>query len=439
MSEERWTWKAHGLLRADDGRVLVLTDDAGGRLPFAEAALSEEDELSALREAFATLVGARTAIVRSVSRSVDNERKELEVGVELEALGPVEPPADATWLGPDELAVARLPARDRDLLRLLFADDAHPLRPPWARRGWFAEASAWIESTLAERGRPTLGPAEQLSNWCISSVLRVPTELGYVYFKATARSPLFVDEGDVTQGLAELFPVRIPHVIAVDSARSWMLTEDFGPVIGWGASFETRVAVLEDHARLQVEAVDHVDELFALGLFDRRPAWLATQLGSLLAEPEALGLGDDELETLGARIPEFIDACGHLAAGPIPDTLVHGDLHLANVAGASAPYVFFDWTDPSVAHPFFDPLAIYFEKDAATRRMLRDAYLAGWRSYASEDVLIDLWELCVPLTALNHAISYRSILANVEPGSAAELAPALPDWLRRALAPHVQG
>ncbi len=339
------------------------------------------------------------------------------------------------WLAHDELPALDLPPRDRELLERLFSDDGHPLRPPWARRGWFAEAEEWIERTLAELGRPPVASVEQLSNWCISSVLRVATGQGDIYFKATARSPLFVDEGPVTQGLAELFPGRIPRVIAVDSARSWMLTEDFGPVVGWGAPVETRVAVLEDHARLQVEAVDHVDELLALGLFDRRPDWLARQLESLLNEPGALGLDETELEKLGARIPAVVDACGRLAAGPIPDTLVHGDLHLANVAGASAPYVFFDWTDPSVAHPFFDPLAIHFEKDLATRRTLRDAYLAGWRAYAADDALIELWELCLPLAALNQAISYLSILANVEPGSAAELEPALPDWLRRAIAP----
>jgi hypothetical protein len=183
VSGESWIWKAHGLLRADDGRVLVLAGDTGARLPYVEAAISEEDELSALRDGFATVVGARTAIVRSVSRSVDEEGKVLEVGLELEALGAVAPPAEATWLGRDELACARLPARDRDLLEALFADDPHPLRAPWARRGWFAEASAWIESTLAERGRPTLGPVEQLSNWCISSILRVPHAWAWIFHR----------------------------------------------------------------------------------------------------------------------------------------------------------------------------------------------------------------------------------------------------------------
>ena len=309
-----------------------------------------------------------------------------------------------------------------------------PCGAPWARRGWFTEASTWIERTLAERGRRTIGPVEQRSNWCISSILRAPTQSGDVYFKATAASPLFVDEGTVTRELADLHPASIPRVIAVDSARRWMLTEDFGPLVGWGASLETRLHVLGDYARLQVETTSRIDELLALGLFDRRPRWLAAQLETLLDEPDSLGLDTPELETLAARMPQYVDACDRLAAGPVPSALVHGDLHLANVAGTSAPYVYFDWTDAAVAHPFLDPLAIHFEKNPELRRRLRDAYLAGWREFAEESVLAETWSHAAPLTSLNQAISYRSIFSSVEPGSAAELAGALPQWLRRALA-----
>lgn len=435
MSAGGWTWKAHGLLRAGDGRVLVLPDGGGGRLPFVEAPISEKDELAALRDGFGTLVGARTVVVRAVSRAVDEERKLIEAGFELEALGAVEPPPGARWLGPDDLGGARLPARDRELLDELYADDPHPLRAPWARRGWFAEAGAWIESALAERGRAALGPVEQVSTWSISTILRAPTAEGDVYFKATAASPLFVDEGAVTRGLAALYPASIPRILALDGARRWMLLEDFGPLVGWGASVETRVAVLADYAQLQLDTASRIDELLELGVLDRRPAWLASRLRSLLDAPDELGLAEAELEALAARLPAFVEACERLAGGPVPNALVHGDLHLANVAGTSAPFVYFDWTDAAVAHPFLDPLAIHFEKDDAIRRTLRDAYLAAWRAFAPGDVLAELWTLAAPLACLNQAVSYRSILASVEPGSAAELAGALPDWLRRALAP----
>lgn len=37
------------------------------------------------------------------------------------------------------------------------------------------------------------------------------------------------------------------------------------------------------------------------------------------------------------------------------------------------------------------------------------------------------------LASLDQTVSYRSLLAHVEPGSAPEVAPALPQWIRRAL------
>jgi Phosphotransferase enzyme family len=186
-----------------------------------------------------------------------------------------------------------------------------------------------------------VGPVERASNWCLSAILRVPTAAGTVFFKATARLPLFVDEGRVTQGLAELYPDRVLLPIAIDSERRWMLLDDFGPVVGWDASLETRAEVLSLFGQMQVQSTDRIDELLGLGLIDRRPAWLARQHASLLRTPISLELDDTEIEQLHALAPWFSDACDRLAAGPVPNTLVHGDLHLGNVARGDRSYVFF--------------------------------------------------------------------------------------------------
>jgi hypothetical protein len=435
MSDERWTWRAHGLLRNEKGHVLVITQGERVELPFVEVTTSEDEELPSLRDAFVRIFGARTVVVRSVGRSVDEEGRELEVGLELESLERIVAfPPGVRWLAPDEVSRAPLPRRDRELLDLLFVTEAHPLRPPWAQRGWFAEAAGWIERALDRRSRRALGPVEQLSNWCISSILRVQTEGGFVYFKATASSPLFVDEGAVTRRLADLLPDTVPHVLANDSERRWMLVDDFGPVVGWSAPLETRVDVLSSLGRIQLETTRHLDELLALGLFDRRPAWLASELGSLLARARALGLGDEELEQLGELVPMFAEACERLAAGPVPATLVHGDLHPGNVAGHAGRYVVFDWTDACVSHPFLDLLMVVHEEDADARRTLRDGYLDVWKEFAPTVELLELWRLAEPLASLNQAISYRSIVDHVEPGTADDLEAMIPYWLRKALA-----
>jgi aminoglycoside phosphotransferase (APT) family kinase protein len=65
---------------------------------------------------------------------------------------------------------------------------------------------------------------------------------------------------------------------------------------------------------------------------------------------------------------------------------VHGDLHLSTVAQGPHGYLFFDWTDACVAHPFLDLLTFFQEDEeevqSALRDRLRDAYLAEWTRFA---------------------------------------------------------
>ena len=440
MSESRWTSKVRGLLGDGNGRVLVLDAGDGARLPFAEVEGYADDELPRVRDALAELLGVQTVVVRSVARSIDEEAKLLEVGFEMEALEAVSPRPGSTWIGPDDVPALSLPDPDQELVQKLFGDRPPPERPEWSYRGWFAEASAWVESALADHGRSLTGAVEQISNWCISSILRAPTVEGNVYFKATARSPLFADEGAITRGLASIFPGSVPLPLAVDGERRWMLLDDFGTNVGWKASLETRVEVLSLFGRMQVASSSRTGELEAFGAFDRRPAWLAREAASLLADPATLAtLDDEEAERLEGLLPTLVESCERLAAGPVPGALVHGDLHMDNVAQRNGSYVFFDWTDACVAHPFMDLLAIVFEDDRDTRDALRDAYLAAWAEYAARDDLLELWRLAEPLASLNQAVSYRYIIENVERGTGQDLASMLPYFLRKVLAAGPDG
>ncbi len=435
MSEDSWTSQVRGLLGDGDGRVLVLDAGDGAQLPFAEVAGYANDELPRVRDALAALLGVQTVVVRPVARSIDEEAKVLEVGFEVEALEAVSLRPGSSWIGRDEVPALSLPDLDRELVQKLFGDRPPPERPEWSYRGWFAEASAWIESALATHGRNLTGSVEQISNWCISSILRAPTAEGRVYFKATARSPLFADEGAVTGGLASIFPENVPQPLAMDGTRRWMLLDDFGSNVGWKASLETRVEVLSLFGRMQVASSSRTGELEAFGAFDRRPAWLAREAASLLGDQATLStLDGEEAERLQGLLPTLVESCRRLAAGPVPDALVHGDLHMDNVAQRNGSYVFFDWTDACVAHPFMDLLAIVFEEDRDARDALCDAYLAAWAEYASRDDLLELWRLAEPLVSLNQAVSYRYIIDNVERGTGEDLESMLPYFLRKVVA-----
>src|SRR5918992_587263 len=50
--------------------------------------------------------------------------------------------------------------------------------PPWARSGWLAEASRWMEARSVEHGLRRGGPVEIVEQWPISSVLRLETDGG---------------------------------------------------------------------------------------------------------------------------------------------------------------------------------------------------------------------------------------------------------------------
>jgi hypothetical protein len=433
VTAKRWRSHVRGVLTDPDGRVLVL-ETSGPSLPAVEIDGDADNELEAVRRAFGELIGGPVAILRSLACSVERESRLLDIVYVLERL-------DAGWDPPPGAAWVERGALDgelRDLLvgQLEASGRAHvpAKRAPWAQEGWLAEATAWIESSLRGVGRRSIGPVEQVRTWPLSAVLRMPTENGHVYFKATSKSPLFVDEGGVMEELAQLFRREVPRPLAVDHARRWMLLEDIGSAIGWDAPADERESVLRVFAFMQVASSDDLEALLAMGCVDRRPAWLARETKMLLEDDEALaGLEEQEIARLRSLEPTLVALCGRLGEGPVPGALVHGDLHLGNVARVGGSYVFFDWSDACVAHPFLDLIDVHREEDPDLRARLRDAYLSVWSDFASPEQLLELWELSTPLASLNQAVSYRYIAASVEPGSVQQLGWALPHWLRKVL------
>ena len=138
-------------------------------------------------------------------------------------------------------------------------------------------------------------------------------------------------------------------------------------------------------------------------------------------------------------MPRLQARCAELAGHAVPPSIVHGDLHLSNVARGPGGYLFFDWTDACVAHPFLD-LATIRRGTAFTdavcedelRERLREAYLPEWASFEPPGWLARAWELAAPLGALHQAVSYRSLAtqAPMDP----HMAQSTAFWLRRVLA-----
>ena len=362
-------------------------------------------------------------------------------------------PDGLAWAGRAELAGpagddAALAAR---VVEELAGSGTSQRGQPWAARGWFAGAERWLHEALAAVGRPLTGPVEQMQVWDLSCVLRAPTAAGHVWFKATAASPLFVNEGLVMGALAGLFGDRVPAPVAVDPERGWMVLDDLGQEVGWEVPLEVVEEVVRAFARMQVEAAGQVDRLLAAGCHDRRLDRLAAQAREWLPAIEATGelagiddatwLSRDELAAVRAALPEVLACCEELASHAVPPSIVHGDLHLGNVARGPAGYRFFDWTDACVAHPFFDLLTIRRgtgfaegEGDGELRERLRAAYLPAWAPFEPPGRLARASQLADPLGALHHAVSYRSLVAGMTPPVESHMAGSTAWWLRQMLA-----
>jgi hypothetical protein len=117
----------------------------------------------------------------------------------------------------------------------------------WLDPEWRNETEAWIR----ERTQVT-GPIEQPHFYPWSTVLRVPTADGDLWFKAV--SPQHAFEPELGVLLTEAFPDRVTELLAIDAKRRWMLMRDAGTRLREldGAGLRVWEAVLPRYAEIQI-------------------------------------------------------------------------------------------------------------------------------------------------------------------------------------------
>jgi hypothetical protein len=218
---------------------------------------------------------------------------------------------------------------------------------PWVRPEWLAEATGWIRERV-----DVTGEIEQPHVRWWSTVLRVPTAEGDLFFKAVA--PVHRFEPALTARLAELQPARVTEVVDVDPERGWFLMRDAGTRLR--ELLETRddlhrwERVLPEYGRLQLEVAPHAEELLALGTPDERLAVLPGLFRELLAKRPP-GLTDEEQRRALSAVPRFEELCVALAEDGLAETIQHDDLHDGQVFVRDGRYLVFDWGDSCVSHP----------------------------------------------------------------------------------------
>jgi Phosphotransferase enzyme family len=292
--------------------------------------------------------------------------------------------------------------------------DIPPMRPAWARPGWFEVTTAWLREELARHGRSVRGSFEHLGSWAISCVLAAETDQGRVVLKAVPE--LFRHEPALTVALATEHPGQTPVVIAALPEKRLLLMEAFGGApLGdedasrWGEG-------LVELARIQQSWIGRRAEAERIRVDDRSLAALERELESIVTDEAASpGLAGADRERLVANLPRYQELIARLAAGPVPETLMHADFHPWNVQRDGDRLVIFDWSDACWGHPFFDVGTFTGRtEDVGAREAMRKAYLAAWADYADPAELRTLLAWATPLTELHLAITWRRLKAIFE-------------------------
>lgn len=444
MSEAPPTW--HTNLYAiiqQPGRsgVLLLAARDGWTLPTIRLKTRHwTPEVEPVHQAIRETFGFDTIVLRCAGIKIDRDAQQLSV---LYVLEPRDrswtPPADSCWIeraALDDLTLGE--PEQRMALQDYFDDPGSTLRPSWGEPGWFDSVERWIHEQLAQRGYQATAPVEQIKTWGISCVLRSPTTSGNVYFKVASRGALFSDEPSLMAALATEHPDYIPAPLAIAPEQRWMLLPDVGAPLRKTLDLQTWQTALRVHSQIQQSFVGRAESVLAIGCLDRRLERLAVQIEALLSNNEALArMTGEELQQAQALRPRFQQMCRELASYGLPQTLAHGDLHGGNIALRDGCYLFFDWTDGCLAHPFFDLVTMLEDVeeffDGVGLDDLVDAYLEQWTCYAPIERLREAWRLAQPLGEMHQAISNHYIVESLEPASKHELAGAIPYWIRKAM------
>jgi hypothetical protein len=327
---------------------------------------------------------------------------------------------------------------------------ANESAPGWSDPAWKAEAHAWIEERLIGLALTVTGPIEQPHLVWWSTALRVPTDGGVLWFKAVQPDGAF--EMRLTPFLARRWPAHTAEVVATDPERGWMLSRDAGVRLrdsgGEGSRMDAWAELLPQYAELQIAAAGRRADLEHLGVPDRTLVTIRADLERALHETETLLLGQkDGLTASDHRalldgLPEFGALCDRLAAYGIPDSIQHDDLHDGNVFVRDGGYVFFDWGDACISHPFHT-LVVTLRSLAYGQKLtpggaelirLRDAYLEPWGRFGSHAELIEAAELARRTGTIGRAMAWRWFALAMPPPVRAEHMDSVPYGLRLYLA-----
>ena len=281
----------------------------------------------------------------------------------------------------------------------------HPKRPPYAGIGGAHASVTWARTVLGNRVT-----AHQERTWNLSAIWRLDDMRGRPVAWLKQVPKFFAHEAEAIRLVSKVAPALVPYVV-VAGEEGRILMRHVPGEDRYGAGAELRERVLE--------AVHPVQSAFVRFLTDedrRRTIEATVPDGRLDADryarvaapffsaiPGLKALIDD----LPSRIADVRD-CG------VPDTLVHGDLHVGNVrTDDDGGLTIVDWADCFIGHPGFDLLRIVGGLDDPDPLISR--WTARWRETAPGSDPRRALRLLRPIAPLRDAVTYAAFLDAIEP------------------------
>jgi hypothetical protein len=257
----------------------------------------------------------------------------------------------------------------------------------WTSQGFLDAAHAWIRAQTARLSLSVDGEIEQIHVQPWSTVLRVPTRGGPLYFKANHDA--LRHEAAIVELLSARRPDFVPPPLALDLDRGWMLMADAGlrlrELVEGERSLDPWLKLLPLYAELQLEASDAVSELVALGTPDMRLDVLPAKFDRLLDEVSGL---EDMPSGVVERARDRASSVGEMSEAlhryGIPETIQHDDLNDGQAYVLDGRPLLLDWGDACVSHPFFSmsvalegviAWGLDDEENSVDTAPFRDAYL----------------------------------------------------------------
>jgi hypothetical protein len=322
----------------------------------------------------------------------------------------------------------------------------------WLDPAWKAAALGWVTTVLAGLDRRVMGTVEQPHVRPWSTAMRIPTDRGDAWFKATGPGP--AHEGPFLEVVRRLGVRRIVLPLAAHPSRPWLLFDDAGPTLratrADGQGDHDLVAwerILTEYAAVQrsLEAASATDAMLAAGVPDGRPIRMPGELERLLGDDAGWARITAEervaatvaRERLQAALPTVRAMAAELAGGPVAASIQHDDFHGGNIVVGPDGDRFFDWGDGVVAQPFgtltttFNSIAHKTARrlDDPVFRRLQDVYLEAWTDVLPRTSLTELAATARLLACIGKALAWERALLGLATDEMGDHGDAMVGWL----------